>query len=176
MQLSKLFPITSLIQGDFWNFQVSLYNYDANLYTLTYTFKKMGSDTISMIAVNESGSFAFSVASATTSTYAPGLYYVVASIVEIATGNKTTLGQTELQIKPDLSTFNGDPRSAYRIALDDVEAALAAGAGSDVQEYTVGGRTVKKNRLGLLELRNFYLQRVRVEAGKSTIGTIYYSL
>ncbi|MEI6569709.1 MAG: hypothetical protein WCR20_23735, partial [Verrucomicrobiota bacterium] len=81
MQLSKVFPITSLIQGDFWNFTVSLQDYDANLYTLTYSLKKLGSDTISISAVNNSGSFTFSVASATTSGYAPGLYYVVASVV-----------------------------------------------------------------------------------------------
>ena len=155
---------------------ISLYNYDSSLYTLSYNFKKLGADTITLVATSVSGSFTFSVTSATTATYTPGLYYVVASVVETSSGNKTTLGQTEIQIRPDLSTFNGDPRTAYKVALDDVEAALASGAGSDVQEYTVGGRTVKKNRTGLLELRNFYLQRVRVEDGKSTIGTISYYL
>ena len=176
MQLSKVFPIASLIQGDFWNFIVSLYNYDSSLYTLTYTFKKLGADTITINATSINGSFTFSVASATTAAYIPGLYYVVASIVETATGNKTTLGQTEIQIKPDMSTFNGDPRTPYKIALDDVEAALASGASSDVQEYTIGGRSVKKNRAGLIDLRNFYLARVRAEDGKSTIGNIYYNL
>jgi hypothetical protein len=177
MDITKLFPNKIFYQGDSWEFSLNLSGYDSTLYTCSYVFKKAGSDTFSFSSTAGSdGSFAFSVASSVTATYAPGLYYVVAYLTELATSKKFTAGNTEILIKPDLLTFTGDPRSINRIALDDVEAALASGAGSDVSEYTIGSRTVKKNRAGLLELRNFYLLRVRAEMGISNLGQIFYNL
>lgn len=87
---------------------------------------------------------------------------------------RITLGSTEITITPDPTlSSGGDPRSINRKALDDVEAALAAGAGSDVTEYTVAGTIIKKDRAGLLALRAYYLGQVRAEQGKPSIGTIF---
>ena len=59
---------------------------------------------------------------------------------------------------------------------DECEEAIRAGAGSDIVEYTIGGRTVKKNRQGLLEMRSYFLKLVKKEEGIGGIQSIYFSL
>ena len=177
MDINSLFKYKTFFQGDDWDFIITLPEFDATVYTLTYVFAKANVPSFSITSLPDNGStFTFSVSNAVTSTYTPGLYYVSAILTDQA-GKKQTAGQSEIQIKADISkAVNGDPRSQNKIALDEVEAALAAGAGSDVIEYTIGGRTVKKNRQGLLELRTFYLMRVRKEDGIPAIQNIYYNL
>jgi hypothetical protein len=156
---------------------LKLLGYDSTLWTCTYIFRILGSPSFS-VASTPAGDGSFTVASpaATTATRLPGRYTVTALLTD-GSGNKYTAGQAEIEIKPDVSILaNSDPRSANRKALDDVEAALAAGAGSDVTEYTVAGTVIKKDRAGLLKLRSFYLLRVRAESGKPAIGTILASL
>lgn len=178
MDITKLFPVTQFYQGDDLSFNISLPDYDPSNYSITYLFRKLNTEPFTITstpAVN--GSFLMEVAATITADYTPGLYYVSAYFIETATGKKTTAGQTEIQIKADISQLtNYDPRSSNKVALDAVEAALASGAGSDVIEYTIGGTTVKKDRKGLLALRAFYLQRVKAEDGKPAIGNILYNL
>jgi hypothetical protein len=178
VDITKLFPVTQFYQGDDFSFNIYLPDYDSSLYSITYVFRKLNVDAFSITSTASlDGSFLMEVNATTTSDYIPGLYYVSAFLTETATGKKTTVGQTEIQIKADISQLtNYDPRSQNKIALEAVEAALASGAGSDVIEYTIGGTIVKKDRKGLLALRAFYLTRVRAEAGKRAIGYIYNNL
>lgn len=178
MDINKVFPKNTFFQGDTWKFNVSLLDYNATSWTLTYSFKKTDVDPFTITATMDTdGSFLFNVASTLTADYIPGMYYVVAKITNVLTSEVYTVGRTEVQIKPDISlATNCDPRSTNKIALEAVEAALAAGAGSDVIEYTVGGTIVKKNRDGLLKLRAYYLAKVRQEDGKPAISNILYSL
>lgn len=177
MIISNIFPNKTFYQGDTWAFSVFLQNYDASLYTLNYQFAKINIIPFTISStINPGNDFVFNVSSTLTADYAPGIYTVSAKLTD-SSNNKTTIGVTELEIKPDLSVIeNGDPRSMNRKALDDIEDALALGAGSDVQEYTIAGSTYKKNRDGLLKLRAYYLVKVRKEMGISAIGVINYSL
>ena len=151
--------------------------YDSALWTCTYVFRIAGQPAFTVVSTPAGdGSFSILATATTTATRTPGRYTVTALLSD-GSGNKYTAGQTEIEIKPDVSILaNADPRSANRKALDDVDAALAAGAGSDVTEYTVAGTLIKKDRAGLLRLRAFYLLRVRAESGKPAIGNILYNL
>ena len=171
MDLTKVFPFNRLYQGDSWKIETFLTDYDPAIYTLTYTFSKLGVTSFTISSTPGNGLFNFYVSHTVTTNYTPGLYYVTAKVID-STGDIFTLGQAEIQVMADPATVT-DPRSPNRKALDDVEAALAAGAGSDLTEYTIGGTTVKKDRKGLLELRAFYLRRVRNEEGRPAI---YYNL
>ena len=176
LDIQRVFPSRTFFQGDTWSFRVILPNYDANDWTVTYTLRKQGQPAFTIVSSPAiDGTFLMEVQASVTATYAPGLYYAAATISDGAT--RTTLGQVELLVKADLATVpSADPRSANRKALEDVEAALMAGAGSDVVEYTIGGTTVKKDRPGLLALRSFYVLRVRAEDGKPALGNVLYSL
>ena len=177
MDIQSLFKYSFFYQGDSWDFFITLPDYDSSVYTLNYVFAKVNTPSFVVSSTVSTGTqFNFSVDSTVTSTYTPGLYYVSAYLTD-GTGKKTTLGQSEILIKADISlAANGDPRTPNKIAFDDVEAALASGAGSDVIEYTVGGTTVKKNRQGLMDLRAFYLKRVRQEEGRLAITNTLYNL
>lgn len=177
MLTSDLFSkLKQLYQGDDWAFTVYLPDYDSSVYTLKFSFASKGIIPFTIQSQAGQGStFTFSVSATETTSYIPGNYLVTASLLDGT--KKTTLGQNEVSILPDLTLVeNGDPRHPYRIALDDCEIALASGAGSDVQEYTINGTTVKKNRAGLLALRAFYLSRVRQVTGVAAIRNINFYL
>ncbi len=176
MDIDSVFPEKTWFQGDTISFRVVLTDYDAALWTLTYTLLRLGLPAISFASTpTTDGAFLMGVLASVTAAYAPGTYTLSAHLSNVA-GERITLGQVEGIIWADLSTLVGDPRSANRKAFDDVEAALAAGAGSDVTEYSIAGTQVKKDRAGLLALRAFYLVRVRSEQGKLALGNILYSL
>ena len=165
--------------SDDWNWSIYIenLNLDTTGYTLTYVFKKQGINPIIVVSSSVSGNvFTFSVSNAITSLYKPGTYITTAFLTD-NNGIKTTLGYSEAIFKADLSAEGvNDPRSHNRKALADVEKCLAEGAGSDVSDYTIGGSTVKLDRKGLLELRAFYLHRVRLEDGKPAVGTVLFNL
>lgn len=170
-----VFPFKSFYQGDTFDLNLNIQGYYSSEWTLTYTFRKAGQAAFQMVSTPvEDGLFSILVLPAVTSAYTPGLYIVTASLTD-ADSNKFTIDQQEIIIRPDVSLdSNSDPRTVARIALDDVNACLAAGAGSDMQEYTVGGTTIKKNREGLLALRAHYLKLVRAENGIPAIGSLKY--
>lgn len=176
MLLNDVFPKKMFYQGDTFSVNVSLLDYNSGDWTLKYIFKKNGIEPITVDSVsNSDGTFTISIDSTVTASFASGLYYVTAKVIKGA--EVYTLGQTEIQVRADISQVsNYDPRSQNRIALDAIEQALVDGAGSDLVEYTIGGETYKKDRKGLLELRAFYLKRVRQEEGKSAIGSIEFYL
>lgn len=171
--------MSNLYQGDDWVFDVTMQDPDADYTgcTLTYTLKTGTNAPITIASTGLTNNiFSFSVPAVTTATFPAGKYYVSASLVN-ALGQKTTLDTTEISIRANLAALGTtDPRSLYQQALDDIEACLAQGAGSDVQEYTIGGSTTRLDRKGLLELRAFFLQRVRLENGQDAIGSIYFYL
>lgn len=174
MNIQDVFPVREFYQGDTIDLKLILTEFTSGTWQITYTFKKLGLEAFTVTSqTSPDGAFWFSVPAADTADWTPGLYYVVATISDGT--KKFTLGQVEIQIKADLASVE-DPRSLNRKCLEDVEAALAAGAGSDVQEYTIGGTSVKKNRAGLLALRAHYLKRVRAEDGKASIGNVLYRL
>jgi hypothetical protein len=176
MNIKELFRIDVLYQSDDWAFNVRLFDFDSSVNTLTYVFKIAGTAPFSLVSTpNGDGTFAFNVPAATTTTYLPGMYYVSAVLYGPNGPNgemiTATLGQTEILIKANLSLEGtNDPRSNNKIALDQIEAALLASAGSNVVEYSTGGTTVKKDREWLLKQRAYYLHRVQMENGKPGIG------
>lgn len=174
MDINYVFPARSWFQGDSISFSLRLKGFVPSEWVVTYTFKRAGAPSFSFSSTPAiDGTFLMEVSATDTAHWTPGNYYLVATISDGT--RRFTLGQIEAQVKPDLSIVT-DPRSANRKAFDDVEAALAAGAGSDVVEYTIAGTTVKKDRPGLLALRAHYLARVRAEDGKPALGNVLYSL
>jgi hypothetical protein len=177
MDINDIIPARGWYQGDTISFPVILTDYDPTLWTLTYVLLGQGLPKTTFSSTpGADGTFLMAVAKTVTALWTPGTYYLTAYVTKVSDGTRVTLGQVEGTIWADLSVLAGDPRSDNRKAFDDVEAALAAGAGSDVTEYTIAGTSMKKDRAGLLALRAFYLVRVRAEQGKPAIGNILYSL
>ena len=179
MDVSTIIPITQLVQGDTWNITVNLTGsgYTASAYVLTYWFKKVGVAKFSVVSTaNPDGSFLMYATAATTETYTPGDYSVIATITNIADAERYTLCTTTVTITPDLasSSLAFDPRSPNKIILDQIDTALAACLTDATVEYTIGGRTVKMNKTELLKLRTYYAAVVRKESGIQQGNIIRY--
>jgi len=128
-------------------------------YTLTwYARTNTASEGATITGVAESTGWRVTVPSSTTASFDAGLWTWQAIA---ATGSvKYTAGRGQFTVKATLE-YSGDPaafddRSRARIDLDYVEAAIRTLAqGGVVQEYTIGGRSLKRYKMAeLLQLRD----------------------
>jgi hypothetical protein len=128
-------------------------------YTLTwYARTNTASEGATITGVAESTGWRVTVPSSTTAGFDAGLWTWQAIA---ATGSvKYTAGRGQFTVKATLE-YSGDPaafddRSRARIDLDYVEAAIRTLAqGGVVQEYTIGGRSLKRYKMAeLLQLRD----------------------
>ena len=81
----------------------------------------------------------------------------------------------ELEITPDLLSLDTgfDGRSEAQKGLDAVESALANKATKDQLSYKINGRELQRYSVSdLLQLRTFFVNKVRREKGKSGFKTI----
>jgi len=167
--------VLSQYQGDDWIFDCILSDYPATNYSLVFEFAKKDCSPFSITATPSADFHHFNIPAVTTNSYKPGKYYVSAVVIALDTNARKTIGQKEALIKANLANVS-DPRTPNRKALDECEEAIRAGAGSDIVEYTIGGRTVKKNRQGLLEMRSYFLKLVKKEEGIGGIQSMYFNL
>lgn len=128
-------------------------------YTLTwYARTNTASEGATITGVAESTGWRVTVPSSTTAGFDAGLWTWQAIAT---TGSvKYTAGRGQFTVKATLE-YSGDPaafddRSRARIDLDYVEAAIRTLAqGGVVQEYTIGGRSLKRYKMAeLLQLRD----------------------
>ena len=132
---------------------------DSGTYTLVwYARTNVASEGASITGVAESTGWRVTIPSSTTSGFDAGLWTWQA----IATSGSVqyTAGRGQFTVKATLE-YSGDPsafddRSRARIDLDYVEAAIRTLAqGGVVQEYTIGGRSLKRYKMAeLLQLRD----------------------
>lgn len=128
-------------------------------YTLVwYARTNTASEGASITGVAESTGWRITVPSSTTASFDAGLWtwQAIASTGSV----KYTAGRGQFTVKATLE-YSGDPaafddRSRARIDLDYVEAAIRTLAqGGVVQEYTIGGRSLKRYKMAeLLQLRD----------------------
>ena len=132
---------------------------DSGTYTLVwYARTNVASEGASITGVAESTGWRVTIPSSTTSGFDAGLWTWQA----IATSGSVqyTAGRGQFTVKATLE-YSGDPsafddRSRAKIDLDYVEAAIRTLAqGGVVQEYTIGGRSLKRYKMAeLLQLRD----------------------
>lgn len=148
-------------------------------YTLTwYARTNTASEGATITGVAESTGWRVTVPSSTTAGFDAGLWTWQA----IATSGAVqyTAGRGQFTVKATLE-YSGDPtafddRSRAQIDLDYVEAAIRTLAqGGVVQEYTIGGRSLKRYKMAeLLQLRDALKAEVdrerRAEKVKQGLG------
>jgi hypothetical protein len=182
--VENVFPITGLRlqQSDTWNIVVDLPRYPPQAFVLTYVLvPSAGGNPTSANSVpwaEDPARHQILVPGTTTTGLPPGRYQAQAYVTETATGYRTTLCDTVLQILPDLSLDQPavDARTANEKMLDAINAALAADLTSAVVEYTIAGRSFKKNRWELIRMRQVYEFEVRREKGLAMGNAIYFSM
>jgi len=172
-----IFPVSQLTQGDTFNWAVDLSSagYTPDSWILKYTFKKYGVDPFTLTCTTQNGIYLLNASPTVTDGYPYGRFVVVAAVFSLDGENKFTVGQTELTIQPNMiSNLDTDPRSHNQQMLDSIDKALAACLTDATTEYTIGGKSVKMNKIELQKMRQVYVQKVKKENGLKTGNMIQY--
>jgi len=163
---------TQITQREAVEWTKSYPDYPATLWTLKYLFRGRGPGVTVTATTNNVTGFAAALTAAQTVTMFPVRYTWQAVLTEIAdTTNKiyVATGFTTVKVGFDPDADDEiDTRSANEIALDSINAAMAAFATSNVLEYEIstpaGSRRVKRAATAeLLSMQKHYATLVAQE-------------
>jgi hypothetical protein len=146
--------------GDTWEWEESLADYPASVWTLTFYFVN-AANTVTIAASASGDDHAVSVAPATTNGYTAGRYRWTARVTDGSDIFTVGNGWSDVYADP---TAAQDARSASRITLDAIEATLQGRATTDDLSVSINGRAI--SRIPISELRQWrdeLREQVRVE-------------
>jgi hypothetical protein len=134
-------------------------------YTAEYVARITGGGSTE-IKLPQSGSstddyYLFTVSSATSESFLPGLYHWQLEITQTSSGNRIVVDTGDFEAIPDMDSNQADPRNHAEIMVAKIETLLAGKADSDVAEYTIAGRSLTKLSFSeLLQARDYYKKEV----------------
>lgn len=167
--VSKIEPGV-LAAGDTWEWERSLPDYPADVWTLTYYF--VGKDGRFTFAATADGTdHAVTVAKAATAAYTPGVYRGEGFVGDGTERFRVWVG--ELRVEADMSAQQEgfDTRSHAQKVLDAVEAVLERRATRDQESYSLGGRSLSRTPIAdLIVFKNHYQWIVRRERSAARIA------
>lgn len=159
-----------IVAGDFvqWKDSSITSDYPVASYSLVYTARSVtGGDEFQVTATTSDGYYLLTLLSATTAGLPPGVYRWQKEIVKTSTSQRVVIKRGEFKVLADLDVSGIDSRSHAEIMVTKIESILAGKADSDVQSYSVAGRSLTKMSFQeLLDARNFYKSEVMREKAK----------
>ena len=160
-----------LIAGDTLKFDKTVVDYTpGDGWSLTYSFRSntgTGFD-ISATGNNAAGNYAVSVAASTTAGYTAGVYAWQAYVTK--SGERYLVDSGKLVIKANLNALatsaTTDQRTHARVMVETIRSVLEGRAGSDVESYNIGGRSINKIPITeLADLLQRYEDKLKAEEG-----------
>lgn len=159
-----------IVAGDFvqWKDSILPADYPVASYSLVYTARSVtGSDEFQVTATTANGYYLLTLLSATTAALPPGIYRWQKEIIKTSDSQRVVIKRGEFKVLVDLDVSGVDSRSHAEIMVTKIESILAGKADSDVQSYSVAGRSLTKMSFQeLLDARNFYKSEVMREKAK----------
>lgn len=155
-----------------WQWTRSSADYPAPSWVLTYYFKqlKAGGTHFSVAATASGADHAVTIAAATTAAYTADEYSWSAIAVKGAEAFEVDTGVLTILPRYDAGAALDD-RSHARKMLDALEAVLESRAGSDVLEYEIAGRRLKKmSAEDLTKWHAYYAGKVAAEEREANGG------
>jgi len=168
------FPNDLIIAGDTLDFQTAVVGYPAtDGWTLKYylTPRVAGTQILLTAATASDGtSYRVQVSPATSAPYASGMYDWRARVEKVGAEVTVDQGSVEIQVKVAGLTAS-DSRSHARKVFDAISAVIEGRASKDQQEYSIGGRSLKRTSIAdLLVLRDKYKAEVQNEIAAEQIA------
>ena len=175
---------TEVVVGDFiqWKRSDLVDDYPLAEYSAEYVARITGggSNEIKLPATETGGTYLFTVDSATSADFAPGLYHWQLEVTQTSSGNRIVVDIGDFTAIPDMDNNQADPRIHAEIMVDKIESLLAGKADSDVASYSIAGRSLTKLSFQeLLDARDHYRREVvqhnnaeLVKRGKKNGSTI----
>ena len=154
-----------VVVGDFlqWKKTSLAETYPPALYSANYVARVAAGNSgeIQLPAIERTGYYLFTVTSATSTDFQPGLYHWQLEIVQTSSGNRVVVERGEFEAIQDLDTNGADPRTHADIMLGKIESLLQGRADKDVSSYSIQGRSIAKMSIvDLLQWRDYYRKEV----------------
>ncbi len=176
---SKTEP-TQIIAGDrlIWKRTDLGTDYANGSYTLKYSarLEGTGSTEIEITASASGDDYLVEIASGTTASYTAGHYHWQAYITRNSDSQRLTLDTGTWEVVANRDAATTDPRTHARIMVEKIESILEGRADSDVNSYSINGRSLTK--IPVTELMQFrahyraeYIKEQRKERAKNSVGT-----
>jgi hypothetical protein len=144
-----------LLIGDTWEWQVTNGDYPANLWTLTYYFKKHDYN-FSIVAGTSNLDFLVNVPPATNGPYRPGIYRWISRVVD-GTGNTFTWLQGQTELLPDPSTVgNHDFRTTAAKIVKELEQLALRRSGGRHQVSIDGILMVFDTHIDIIKAKSYW--------------------
>jgi hypothetical protein len=175
---------TEVVVGDFiqWKRSDLVEDYPPSLYSAEYVARITGggSTEIKLPGTGSDTHYLFTVDSATSAVFLPGLYHWQLEITQTSSGNRVVVDIGDFTAIPDMDNNQADPRIHAEIMVDKIETILAGKADSDVASYSIAGRSLTKLSFQeLLDAREYYKREINhhtnkelLKRGKSNGSTI----
>lgn len=159
-----------LVAGDTWAWKKALSDYPASTWVLSYALR-CAAGYVNITASADGDNHSVSVAAATTAVYAAGRYYWQSYVTSGSTRYTVAEGVLEVEGNYAATSAAADKRTHARKMLEAIEAVLEGVATSDVLEYSIGGRSLKRmSRQDLIKLHAYYKGQVGAEEGTGNLG------
>jgi len=137
-----------VVVGDFiqWKRSDLVADYPPSSYTATYVARITdgGSTEIQLTGTNQTTHYLFTVDSVTSTNFLPGKYHWQLEVVQNSSGNRLVVDIGDFDAIPDMDVNQADPRIHAEIMIDKIQSILEGKADSDVNSYSVGGRSLSK--------------------------------
>lgn len=161
---------TEAVSGDTWLWTRDLADYPAGTWTLTYYFKNRTQE-FTIAATADGTTHVVAAAKATTAAYQPGEYHWTA-VVDDGAERKTVERGTLIVLPDPAATGAGyDGRTHARKVLDAIEAVLENRATMDQEEYSIGGRSLKRTPVkDLMAMHEKYRALVNAEENRDAVA------
>ena len=175
---------TEVVVGDFlqWKRSDLVADYPLDSYSAEYVARITGggANEIKLPATETDGTYLFTVSSATSADFEPGLYHWQLEITQTSSGNRIVVDIGDFTAIPDMDSNQADPRIHAEIMVDKIETLLQGKADSDVANYSVAGRSLTKLSFQeLIDAREYYKREIThhnnkelLKRGKSNGSTI----
>lgn len=175
---------TEVVVGDFiqWKRSDLVSDYPPSLYSAEYVARITGGgeSEIKLPATETDSYYLFTVDSATSANFSPGVYHWQLEITQTSSGNRVVVDIGDFTAIPDMDSNQADPRIHAEVMVDKIETILAGKADSDVASYSIAGRSLTKLSFQeLLDAREYYKREVNyhnnkelLKRGKSNGSTI----
>jgi hypothetical protein len=159
--------------SDVFDFQGNFYT--PGNYTLNYSLR--GPSVLDVSATNTAGEWSTTITPTQSETLTAGQYFWLAYVTDTA-GNRFTVGNGQITIQVDLTqaVAGYDGRSQAKQIIDAIDAEiLARTTGGSAVEYSISGRTLRKEPLQALQaLRaewvGVYVKQVRAQRMAQGLG------
>lgn len=157
-----------IVAGDFiqWKRSDLATDYPSLEYTLRYSARLQGAGGTE-IEITGGDDHIVQIASSVSNGYTPGVYAWQGYIVRISDSERIMVSQGTWTVQPNRDVSTADPRSHAEIMLSKIESVLEGRADSDVDSYSIAGRSLTKLKpKELVDWRDYYRAEVSKDRAK----------